>query len=81
MTKISNDKGDDLVEFDTYPNIADAYIAKGILETNGVQCVVNGQLMSTLYFGVPGLDARLYVRRKDLDLARKIIDEQPRSTD
>lgn len=68
---------DELVEFDTYTSIADAYIAKGILETNGVQCVVNGQLMSTLYFGVPGLDSRLYVRRKDLGLARKIIESQP----
>lgn len=74
---MANKNPDDLVEFDSYTNIADAYIAKGILETNGIPCAVNGQLMSTLYFGVPGLNPRLYVRRKDLELARKIIESQP----
>jgi len=74
---MANSNPDDLVEFDSYTNIADAYMTKGILETNGVQCVVNGQLMSTLYFGVPGLDSRLYVRRKDLEMARKIIESKP----
>lgn len=74
---MANSNPDDLVEFDSYTNIADAYMTKGILETNGVPCVVNGQLMSTLYFGVPGLDSRLYVRRKDLEMARKIIESKP----
>lgn len=74
---MANNDPDELVEFDSYTNIADAYIAKGILETNGVQCVINGQLMSTLYFGVPGIDPRLYVRRKDLELARRIMESQP----
>ncbi len=72
-----NTDPDELVEFDKFTNIADAYITKGILETNGVPCVINGQLMSTLYFGVPGLDPRLYVRLKDLELARKIIASKP----
>lgn len=74
---MANSNPDDLVEFDSYTNISDAYMTKGILETNGVPCVVNGQLMSTLYFGVPGLDSRLYVRRKDLEMARKIIESKP----
>ncbi len=74
---MANNDPDELVEFDSYTNIADAYIAKGILETNGVPCVINGQLMSTLYFGVPGIDPRLYVRRKDLELARRIMESQP----
>ncbi len=74
---MANNEFDELVEFDSYTNIADAYIAKGILETNGVPCVINGQLMSTLYFGVPGIDPRLYVRRKDLELARRIMESQP----
>ena len=64
---------DELVLFDTFSDNADAYIAKGVLETNGIPCVINGQLMSTLYHGVPGLDSRLYVRRKDLALAREIL--------
>ncbi len=74
---MANNDPDELVEFDSYTNIADAYIAKGILETNGVPCVINGQLMSTLYFGVPGIDPRLYVRHKDLELARRIMESQP----
>lgn len=74
-----NDPDDDLIELDKYTTIADAYIVKGILETNGVPCVINGQLMSTLYFGVPGLDTRLYVRKKDLDIARKILASKPAS--
>ncbi len=81
MKKTNGANPDDLVEFSSFQNVADAYIAKGILETNGVQCVVNGQLMSTLYYGVPGLDARLYVRQKDLALARRIIDSDHNTAD
>ena len=81
MKKANGTNPDDLVEFDSFQNVADAYIAKGILETNGVQCVVNGQLMSTLYYGVPGLDARLYVRQKDLALARRIMDSNLNAAD
>ena len=34
---------DELVLFDTFSDNADAYIAKGVLETNGIPCVINGQ--------------------------------------
>ncbi len=59
-------QSDNLVLLGTYANAADAYIAKGVLETNDIPAVVNDVNISTIYGGLlPDLDARLYVRAVD----------------
>lgn len=69
----------DLVLFNTYYNDADAYIDKGVLETNGVPCVITNELVSSVYpLTITPLGAiRLWVRRKDADLACRIMQSPP----
>lgn len=77
----ANIPGNDLVLFNEYANSADAYIAKGVLDTNGVPAIVDNSIMGTLLGGIPAVGSfRLMVRRKDLDLARHIMSD-PAITD
>ena len=70
-------KPDDLVLFEVYDDAVSAYIAKGVLETNGIQAMVTNELMS----GVLPLtmlsvgQVRLLVKRSDLETAHKIIED------
>ncbi|MDE7397638.1 MAG: DUF2007 domain-containing protein [Muribaculum sp.] len=67
-------QNDNLVLIGTYANAADAYIAKGVLETNDIPAVVNDANISTIYGGLlPDLDARLYVRATDYDKAKILL--------
>ena len=72
-------KDSDLVVFGTYYSDADAYIAKGVLETNGVPCIINNEIMSTVYpITVTSLgEIKLVVFRRDLELARRIMEAKP----
>ena len=65
--------------FGTYYSDADAYIAKGVLETNGVPCIINNEIMSTVYpITVTSLgEIKLLVFRRDLELARRIMEAKP----
>ncbi len=54
---------------------AEARIAMQALEQNGIQCVIDGEIFSSLYPGnaaIAGL--RLMVRRADLERALDIVD-------
>lgn len=60
--------------FETYYNEADAYIAKGVLETNGIACFIVGDTLSSVYpsqLSFAGL--RLMVRRVDFMMARQLL--------
>lgn len=73
-------KPEDLVTFDTYPDAVTAYIIKGVLNTNGIECVIANENMSTL-LPLPDCSAskvRILVFRKDFDTAKDIVD---RNTD
>ena len=72
-------KDSDLVVFGTYYSDADAYIAKGVLETNGVPCIINNEIMSTVYpITVTSLgEIKLLVFRRDLELARRKMEAKP----
>ncbi|MCM1518087.1 MAG: DUF2007 domain-containing protein [Pseudoflavonifractor sp.] len=67
------------VLFRTYYSDADAYIDKGVLETNGVPCVILNEIMSTVYpLTLTPLGAiRLMVPAGLLDEARLIIASPP----
>lgn len=77
MTK--NQKDDELVEFNSYVNDADAYIAKGVLETNGVPCIINNEIFSSVYPVTlsPWGSIKLLVFRRDLERAHKIMESGP----
>ncbi|MBQ9073534.1 MAG: DUF2007 domain-containing protein, partial [Muribaculaceae bacterium] len=50
-------------------------IAKGVLETNGIPCVINNEIMSSVYpITVTTLGAiRLMVFERDLETARELL--------
>ena len=64
---------DKLVVFGEYANEAEASIVKGVLETNGIPCILTNELLSSLLPMAPlkaGL-VRLMVFDFDLEMAKK----------
>ena len=66
---------EELVTFGVYPDAVSAYIAKGVLNTNGIECVITNERMSWLYplHDLPIGQVGVLVFRKDLELARQIM--------
>lgn len=61
----------------TFPNIQEAAIAKGMLESYGIPSFVDNAVMSTIYpigFNALG-EARLMVNASDLDRALELLNE------
>ncbi len=69
------ENGDDLILFNAYYSDVDAYIAKGVLETNGIPCVINNEIMSSVYpITITTLgEIRLFIFRRDLYAARRLF--------
>ena len=64
-----------LVTLNVYNSDAEAYIAKGLLESNGIKCIVDNEIMSTIYpipFSTIG-QVRLMVLQRDENMAREIL--------
>lgn len=74
---METEKGDDLILLNTYYSDAEAYIAKGVLETNGIPCIINNEIISSVYpiTVTPLGGIRLLIFRRDLPLARKLLTE------
>ena len=67
-------KDSDIVLLKEFGDIAEAYIAKGVLETNGVPCIVDNEILSSVYpLSVSPFAIRLMVRRCDIELAHDIL--------
>ena len=77
MNKSDND--DRLVVFNSYVNDADAYIAKGVLETNGVPRIINNEIFSSVYpVGLaPWGSIKLLIFRRDMEKAIRIMKSKP----
>ena len=59
-----------------YGTEQEAYIDKGLLESNGINCVVVGSALSSIY-PVPDsgiYSVRLYVGKDDYDEARHLLE-------
>lgn len=65
-----------VVELRKYSSQLDAEIAKGILNSAGIECEINDYIMDTLYpiEAIKSDSIRLLVNQKDADLANKILD-------
>lgn len=62
--------------YNTYSNISDAYIVKGVLETNGIKCFIEGDQLSSVYpsqLSFSGI--RLFIRRADFLIANQLLSE------
>ena len=82
MGKENNDE-DKLVVFGEYASEAEASIVKGVLETNGIPCIITNGLLSSLLPIAPlraGL-VKLMVFDFDLEMARKIMASAPIGSD
>ena len=58
-----------LVLFGEYETDAEAYITKGVLESNGIPCVIHNELIAPMSLGL----RRLMVRACDLEQAKAIM--------
>lgn len=80
MTQV---KDDELVLFNVYDDPIEASIDKGVLETNGVRCMLANEVMSSV-LPLPGStvgNIRLLVFKKDLKLAKEIMASPAEDTD
>lgn len=66
--------------FRVYSNEADAFIDKGVLETNGIKCFIEGETLSSVYpsqLSFSGI--RLLLRQADFFIAEHILTENARN--
>lgn len=64
-------KSTDLVIVSTFPSIADAQIAKGVLDDAGVDSMIRADNAGGMYPGIGGAD--LLVRSEDLEKANDAL--------
>ena len=70
-------KGDDLVAVAKYTDPVKAHIAKGLLETNGIEAVIFGDgLQQTIGSGAHIFPISVMVKNSDKDIAEKLINER-----
>lgn len=68
-----------LVVLGEYPSDIDANIVKGVLETNGVRCIITNEIISSL-LPIASLSpdmVRVMVFERDLNEARRILASAP----
>lgn len=72
---MKKEKDSDLVVLKEYYSDAEAYIDKGVLETNGIPCAINNEIMSSIYpITITSLGSiRLLVFKRDLDEAKTLL--------
>ena len=69
--------GDDLVAVAKYTDPVKAHIAKGLLETNGIEAVIFGDgLQQTIGSGAHIFPISVMVQNSDKDIAEKLINER-----
>lgn len=76
---MDNMNDEKLVVLGEYPSDIDANIVKGVLETNGVRCIITNEIMSSL-LPIASLSpdmVRVMVFERDLNEARRILASAP----
>jgi putative signal transducing protein len=71
-------KSADLVAVSTYPSVADAQLAKGVLDQAGIESMVRSDNAGGMYPAIGG--AELLVRAADAEKARKLLSPRGRAT-
>ena len=74
VAKPSDGKPDDLVAVAKFHDHVKAHIAKGVLETNGIEAVIFGEpLQGTVAAAAALMPMTVMVRRSDLETATKLL--------
>lgn len=71
---------EELDRFELYKvfyNESDAYIVKGMLETNGIKCFIEGDTLSSVYPHLSFSGIRLLIQRKDFIMADELLTSTP----
>ena len=71
-------KPESLVKIGSYPDSISAHMVKGVLSTNGVECVLSNDVMSSI-LPLPSIswgEVSVFVFQKDLELAKEILDSE-----
>lgn len=61
-----------LVVIQSYDNVVQAEIAKSILESAGIFCVLQGEYMSFIYSPI-AFPTRLMIREEDIEAAEAVL--------
>ncbi len=66
-----------LVVIREFANDYEAHIAKGVLESNGIACIINNEIMSSVYpLALTSIGyIKLLVRQEDATQANKILED------
>ena len=65
------EKPEDIITIKTYYSDAEAGLAKNLLESSGIKCVITDSTPGWLGGG----ESKLKVKRKDVEIALKILEE------
>lgn len=71
-------KPESLVKLGSYPDSITAHMVKGVLSTNGVECVLSNDVMSNI-LPLPTIswgEVSVFVFQKDLELAKQILESE-----
>lgn len=65
-----------LVLLNSYSDLAEAYMVKGVLETNGIECVIRNENISSVYpvTMIAWGQIDVMVRQSDINQARAILE-------
>lgn len=69
-------KGTKLIVIREFSNDIEAHIAKGVLESNGIACILNNEIMSSVYpLTLSSIGyIKLLVRQEDVAQANMVLD-------
>lgn len=61
--------------YNTYSDAGEAYIIKGVLETNGIKCIIEGDSLSSVYPSLSFTGYRLLIKRADFIMADQLLSQ------
>ena len=76
-THYSHPSHSTLVTLNVYNSDAEAHIVTGLLEANGIRCIIDNEIMSSSIYPIPFStigQVRVMVLQRDEELARKILE-------
>ncbi|GIW81787.1 MAG: hypothetical protein KatS3mg105_3594 [Gemmatales bacterium] len=72
---------DELVRLMTVPNPATGHIIEQALQAEGIEAKVVGDYLDASFGDLPGTLPEIWVHQKDLEAAKKIVEQHTSSSD
>ena len=55
----------------------EAEVVKGLLASNGIECILQNESMSQLYGSILAMSINVLVREEDAEKAKEVLDSRP----